>query len=846
MKKIFFFFLFLFFCSSVSASTLTNLQTLGTVTYFLDTSDESLTADSSAGSGTATISTTRTGTDISPGTYFNSSGNLVVAEATNNTARYTYGWYDETGWRTTDDYGNVLHGYLAEGTSVNLCTYSETFENGAWVATNMTVDDTDSGSQNIYATSDAHSLTATDANATLIQTLSASSSRYNFSIFIKAKHVTGPVYISMDNGSHLTWVDLSSGGWVRVQTSKYTVTTAPTAYIKIVNSGDSIYVDGAQIESGHGASSYIPVAAGTAQTRNVDKVSAVWTNNRSLSDETMAIQYYNIKAENDTGSFSLTAAYSADFYRAFDKSQLGESWRFIPNSSGGGDEIAIGNNSGRRGISLNVIGVARQATNPESTTEIYTNGVLDGADTTHGQWANGSTAPTNWKIGTSWNAANAGNFIIQKIVVYNSALSSSQVATLSSYLNRSYVDNLKFNKLLVDASNAQNASAMVRIPNQKSSFYAEGRWWAFYGDPTESATNFPWGYVSSRDGVTWTDFVQASSNYDGLDASWTMDFVGNYLHYAKNNSTTESESGFSYRRGLPSEDGTITWSTDEIEILASSEVYNDHEITADTLGHPWTSNFRAESSGDTFIRTSTTTDGTWSMKDGYPYEVASAPSAENRVCSVILPLLDGDMYAVVYHFDTTGTAHKSDGYFYDLSANTWTKESNITDVEVLGNETGLIGTFVGRLTTTSHRGKVYLTYQSTTGDLRWKYRDVDGTWSTEEIYAGTVKFDEVASNRCAYADWVDTNTTPQIVPDDNGDVYFLWDVLAYGDFIRKRNHNGTWDAPVRLVNEVQAQTMTHVQPMRTVGRGVVAFKHITIDNKVYFSGISVKKLAQTM
>jgi len=142
---------------------------------------------------------------------------------------------------TTATYYDGITSAVAEQ---NLFTYSNTFNNAAWVATNATVA---SGVTDPSGGTTAFSLTANSANGTLYQTLTLTATAYTVSFWIQRVTGTGTINLTLD-GTNFTAVAITSS-WV-----KYTATTTPTAGaktigIQIVTSGDAINIYGAQIEN---------------------------------------------------------------------------------------------------------------------------------------------------------------------------------------------------------------------------------------------------------------------------------------------------------------------------------------------------------------------------------------------------------------------------------------------------------------------------------------------------------------------------------------------------------------------------------------------------------------------
>ena len=125
----------------------------------------------------------------------------------------------------------------------NLLTNSESFDSTNWSKTSSTISANSLSSPNNTITADT--ITASGANATVLQSYIASNAPTTFGIWIKRKTGTGNIQIAADSGTYTT-VDITSS-W-----ALYTVTQTPSAGsasagIKIVTSGDEVYVWGAHL-----------------------------------------------------------------------------------------------------------------------------------------------------------------------------------------------------------------------------------------------------------------------------------------------------------------------------------------------------------------------------------------------------------------------------------------------------------------------------------------------------------------------------------------------------------------------------------------------------------------------
>lgn len=188
--------------------------------------------------------------------------NTSTAAANNNTPRFEY-----------DPTTGLLKGLLLEGSSTNLLNWSESFAttggtNNNWSDTNITRTSTNNVDPANRTT--ALRITASAANGTIISTAAiGSSAQRTFSIWLRRVSGTGNIQYTLDNGTTYTTQAITSS-WVRYTFGS--TNANQQVGIRIVTSGDSIELWGAQLEAVSGASSYIPTGANQG-TRNADKMS---------------------------------------------------------------------------------------------------------------------------------------------------------------------------------------------------------------------------------------------------------------------------------------------------------------------------------------------------------------------------------------------------------------------------------------------------------------------------------------------------------------------------------------------------------------------------------------------
>ena len=237
-------------------------------------------------------------------------------------------------------------GILLEGPRTNLLTYSEQFDNPAWVKTNATittgVDDPSGGTS-------ACTMTATSTQGTLQQAPTVTVSvALTGSIWIRRRTGTGTV--SMRVGE-LTLIPITvTASWVRVWNTNTPLSTAGRLAIRLDTSGDAVDIWGAQLEEAFFASSYITTTSATV-TRLEDDM-AISGNNftpwYNQANSAFVISSDTYKADN-TANTTIARVFNVSDGSATDRNTL------YFNSSGG---VSIAFGSGTSDINNNDSGVA--------------------------------------------------------------------------------------------------------------------------------------------------------------------------------------------------------------------------------------------------------------------------------------------------------------------------------------------------------------------------------------------------------------------------------------------------------------------------------------------------------
>jgi hypothetical protein len=159
-------------------------------------------------------------------------------------------------------------GLLVEEQRSNLLLHNRTLTNVAWVASNITPAKDQVGTDDV--SNSASSITATDANGTILQTITSASAARATSAYVKRITGTGTIEMTQNNGSTWTAVTVTSA-WARVTIPSATVTD-PVVGFRIATSGDAIAVDYAQLENGAFSTSAIGTTT-AAVTRSADVAS---------------------------------------------------------------------------------------------------------------------------------------------------------------------------------------------------------------------------------------------------------------------------------------------------------------------------------------------------------------------------------------------------------------------------------------------------------------------------------------------------------------------------------------------------------------------------------------------
>ena len=307
----------------------------------------------------------------------------------------------------------------------------------------------------------------------------------------------------------------------------------------------------------------------------------------------------------------------------------------------------------------------------------------------------------------------------------------------------------------------------IRVSPQRNSFYAAGRFWVFYAI---SATN-DLVYRTSTDGTTWGSAIDVAPLPVPNGANFDTYFDGTYIHYARNyNVVANRYLGIMYRRGTPQSDGTISWSAAE-QTVDLSMVADDVSLCVDSDGYPWIAYGASWDLGDPTVITSSTNDGTWSTKSGYPYTLLSA-----QYFLVFLVLqTDGKIAAIISK--ATNFIARIQARFYN-GVDTWSAIEYVTPDSNDGKVS--VNTF-SMICGTGIDDEVYLVYRSFSNKIQYIH-GTSGSWS----------------GITTLADSVATYTSPVICA-DGSNLYVFW--LSSDNHVYYRKYSGSWEDVVDWIDE---------------------------------------------
>jgi hypothetical protein len=347
----------------------------------------------------------------STGTFIGPTG--LVQTAAINTPRFEYA-------------NGVALGLMIEGTKTNQLNFSETFAtaggtNNNWADTNITRNSTTNTAPDGAAS--ALRVTASAGNATIIATAAVGSSAERAaSIWLRRVSGSGAIQYTTNNGAAWTSVGTVTSTWQRFY---FTATTEDQRFgIRIVTSGDSIELWGAQIEGG-GHSSYVPCGS-TRVTRSSDVFILSGSDFSSMWRQSAGTMYIEGQTPNNIGSQSLVL-YSADNNATTERMQMRKvnaettNWLGI---TGGVTQWNISNAANALPTFTNAKYAGAATTNDARS---CLNGTLANQDTSATM-----PNPSQMTIGYGQGAAIAWNGTFKRVIYWRSRLSDSVLQAITS------------------------------------------------------------------------------------------------------------------------------------------------------------------------------------------------------------------------------------------------------------------------------------------------------------------------------------------------------------------------------------------------------------------------------
>jgi len=314
-----------------------------------------------------------------------------------------------------------------------------------------------------------------------------------------------------------------------------------------------------------------------------------------------------------------------------------------------------------------------------------------------------------------------------------------------------------------------NTGFATFYPFQRKSFYANGRFWVFYGDGANMV------YRTSIDGLTWSPAIIVRASNDGRFFSvW---FDGTYLHYAY-----ALASSIYYRRGIPNSDGTITWSAAEQTVSTTYNKAYSPTVSVDSNGYVWIGylDYDGLTNYYPYVIRSGNNDGTWgTTPSGFPYQLSTTSS--NYWHASVIPLTSGKMLVVYAYGGSTVYVRSWNGSAWNTEvATTSTIENSIS----------------GSFSVVAQGDDAHLVFLKNSGyDILYtKY-----TYASNSLEAETTL---QAGAPIGTSPLISINST-------TNDLYVFWAGSPTANHIYYKKYTastGTWENPVDWIAETEALT----------------------------------------
>ncbi len=386
-----------------------------------------------------------------------------------------------------------------------------------------------------------------------------------------------------------------------------------------------------------------------------------------------------------------------------------------------------------------------------------------------------ATIPSNQTVTLSWTTTNAtdctasGDWSGSKATTSSESigyLEGTKTYTLTCEgLGGSIEESITVNidtvpSGFIDYGNADS----VRIPTQRYGFNTAGRFWVFY-QATSTVQEQLWSvrYNSSTDGINWGTPTLIGSGLGGIGVSLDIYWDGTYVSYGW---AHDGYNDLKYRRGIPNSDGTITWSAAEQNVYKSyAQSIVDFSLIVDSSGYSW---FGFGSTTAITIWTSSTNDGTWTTKNGYPLTLDNPEPPLDDWLVFLIPQTNDKLYAVIY--SSIEIQKQIYGYAYD--GDNWGAKETISTSKMQTNLDGGVNAMIDAV---NIGDDIHLVFYSTDNKIKYVKR-TDGSWSDESIL--------VTPN------YTSTDSSPVLTVWDSNTINMFW--IATTTIYYLENEDGTW------------------------------------------------------
>jgi hypothetical protein len=338
-------------------------------------------------------------------------------------------------------------------------------------------------------------------------------------------------------------------------------------------------------------------------------------------------------------------------------------------------------------------------------------------------------------------------------------LQTAEVETTSEYEFSTQCGTTEDLSLVFSTTAAVNA-AETMMSHQIKLVYCNGRYWIV--TPTQTGAKYVC-YSSSIDGTTWsTPTTISTTKYMQYGEDMSIATDGTYLHFVYTEGINDTN--VYYRRGLANADGTVTWTSEQTAVAYVANSMYRPTIAVDSNGYPWITYGKA---GNEFgwVTTSSTNNGTWTTKAGFPYNFPNGSMFWMR--PKILTLSSGKMYLLNTEWDLAAIPK---GISWNGTA--WGISEDIL-TETIPAENGFIPSY----SATVCNDIVYFAWVDSTNRLKVVERSVAGTWSSiSTITTGL------------------NNTTVTQLTAVGDSVYLMWidPTSKYIIYLARKTSDGDW------------------------------------------------------